>query len=228
MALKEQHGLPQEYVSNAVRLAELQLRYGARPAEALGGVAAALARHPLDSIPSLNRPLTWLALIHARAGKIEQARQLLRRFETDVPAGMRRGMWWRRFGYAAVAEAEGRQQDALNEYRLLYAEGGACNLCGLYEIAAAHAALGQTDSAIVYYERAISVPAMARLWTEGYTLAPSLKRLGELYEGKGDRAKAAEYYNRFVDLWKDAEADLQPAVREVRQRLARLAQEPDA
>jgi tetratricopeptide (TPR) repeat protein len=228
MALNEQRGLPQEYINGAARLADLQLKYGAKPTEALAVVNEALARHPLDSVPSLDRPFTWLALINARTGKVDQARQLLRRFETEVPAGMRRGMWWRHFGYAALAEAEGRQQDALNEYQMLYAEGGACNLCGLYEIAGAHAALGQADSAITYYERAVSTPAMARLWVEGYTLAPSLKRLGELYEQKGDRARAAEYYNRFVDLWKDAEPDLQPAVREVRQRLARLAQEPDA
>jgi tetratricopeptide (TPR) repeat protein len=167
-------------------------------------------------------------VIYARAGRVEQARQLLQQFERDVPEGMRRGRWWRYLGYGAVAEAEGRQRDALDAYRRLYAEGGACNMCGLYEIAGAYAALGQTDSAIVYYERAVSTPAMMRLWTEGNTLAPSLKRLGELYEAKGDRSKAAEYYNRFVNLWRDADPALQPAVREVRQRLARLAQEPEA
>ena len=226
IALNEQRGLPRDYLIGAMRLAELQLRYGAPPVEPLGTMTAALARHPLDSIPPLDRPLTWLALIYARTGRIEQAKQALRRFETDIPEGMRRGMWWRHVAYAALAEAEGRQRDALAAYRAAWSEGGACNLCGLYEIAGAYAALGQADSAIVYYQRAISVPAVARLWTEGSTLAPSLKRLGELYEGKGDRAKATEYYNRFVELWRDAEPELQPAVREVRQRLARLAQEP--
>ena len=33
------------------------------------------------------------------------------------------------------------------------------------------------------------------------------------------------YYTRFVDLWKDADAELQPAVRDVRGRIARLAGE---
>jgi hypothetical protein len=67
---------------------------------------------------------------------------------------------------------------------------------------------------------------MGRLLGDGPTLAPSLKRLGELYEAKGDRKKAAEYYGRFVELWKDADPELQPGVKEVRGRLARLAQEP--
>jgi hypothetical protein len=57
-------------------------------------------------------------------------------------------------------------------------------------------------------------------------LAPSYKRLGELYEARNDRKRAAQYYGRFVDLWKQADPELQPGVREVRSRLARLAQEP--
>jgi len=58
-----------------------------------------------------------------------------------------------------------------------------------------------------------------------YTPAPTDKRLGELYETRGDRAEARKYYGRFVDLWKDADPELQPVVREVRARLARLAGE---
>ena len=57
---------------------------------------------------------------------------------------------------------------------------------------------------------------------DGWDLARISRRLGELYEAKGDRAKAAAYYQKFVDLWKDADPVLQPRVAEVRQRLARL------
>ena len=42
------------------------------------------------------------------------------------------------------------------------------------------------------------------------SLGPTYRRLGELYEEKGDRAKAASYYQKFIDLWRDADADLQP------------------
>ena len=45
------------------------------------------------------------------------------------------------------------------------------------------------------------------------------------YEARGDRAKALEYYGRFVNLWKDADPELQPVVRDVRARMARLAGE---
>ena len=53
-------------------------------------------------------------------------------------------------------------------------------------------------------------------------LAPIAKRLGELYEARGDRARAAAYYQKFVDEWKDADPVLQPLVREVRRELALL------
>jgi hypothetical protein len=46
-----------------------------------------------------------------------------------------------------------------------------------------------------------------------------------MYETRGDRAKALKYYGNFVDLWRDADAVLQPQVAEVKQRMAGLAGE---
>ncbi len=158
---------------------------------------------------------------------MDLAKQLMRRFEIEVPEGMRRGMWWRHWPEGYIAQAEGRKTDALAAFRALYDEGGACNICGLYELAGVFDSMGQADSAIALYQRAISTPAtFGRLFGDGPTLAPSLKRLGELYEARGDRKKAADYYGRFVELWKDADPELQPGVKEVRGRLARLSQEP--
>lgn len=53
-----------------------------------------------------------------------------------------------------------------------------------------------------------------------------LRRLGQLYEARGDRDRALEYYGRFVDLWKDADPSLQPKVAETRRWIAQLAGEP--
>jgi tetratricopeptide (TPR) repeat protein len=53
-------------------------------------------------------------------------------------------------------------------------------------------------------------------------LAGMYKRLGELYEAKGDREKAVGHYLKFVELWKNADPELQPKVAAVKQRLARL------
>ncbi|HET8622148.1 MAG TPA: hypothetical protein VFM14_01165, partial [Gemmatimonadales bacterium] len=52
--------------------------------------------------------------------------------------------------------------------------------------------------------------------------APTYRWLGELYESKGDAPRAIEQYNHFVELWAEADPDLQPQVLEVRGRLERL------
>ena len=51
------------------------------------------------------------------------------------------------------------------------------------------------------------------------------RRVGELYDARGDRQKALEYYGKFVELWKNADPELQPAVKEAKGRMARLARE---
>jgi hypothetical protein len=44
---------------------------------------------------------------------------------------------------------------------------------------------------------------------------------------RGDRVRATHHYAKFVELWKDADPELQPKVADVRRRLARLtAAEP--
>lgn len=98
---------------------------------------------------------------------------------------------------------------------------------------------GNVDSALAYYQQFVMTPAagLEGAYGPGATqdmraggrtmrLGPSYKRLGELYEQRGDRAKAVDYYHRFTELWKDADAELQPLVRDVKMRIARLTKEP--
>ena len=88
-------------------------------------------------------------------------------------------------------------------------------------IGRAHDLAGRPDSAIVWLERFVATPDADMDFSALYD-AGSYKRLGELYEAKGNSAKAVANYEKFVDLWKDAEPALQPSVREVRARLDRL------
>ena len=77
-------------------------------------------------------------------------------------------------------------------------------MCGLFELAEAFEQTGQPDSALAAYETLVTQPAPFRIWTDARGLAPTFQRLGELYEAKGDRARARDYYGRFVDLWRGA------------------------
>jgi len=53
-------------------------------------------------------------------------------------------------------------------------------------------------------------------------LAPAHFRQAQIYERRGDRARAAAHYRRFVELWGECDRDLRPVVDDVRQRLERL------
>jgi tetratricopeptide (TPR) repeat protein len=55
--------------------------------------------------------------------------------------------------------------------------------------------------------------------------AATFQRLGELYEARGDRPKAIEYYLKLTDLWKNADPELQPIVKDAHARIARLSAE---
>ena len=50
-------------------------------------------------------------------------------------------------------------------------------------------------------------------------LAAALRRLGELYEAGGEEAKAAAAYTRLLALWRRADPELSPTLREIRSRL---------
>ena len=180
-----------------------------------------------EQVREMSGGLLWLVFAFARAGRPEEARRLLREYDTVVPAGIRASdqvRWW---AVGALAEADHRDTEALAAWRTGYQRTGMCGVCGLFEIAGSMERLGQPDSALMAYERLVTRPSVqSAVQYENFALAPSYKRLGELYEAKGDRKKAADYYGRFVDLYQRADPELQPAVREVRARLGRLAQEP--
>ena len=103
-----------------------------------------------------------------------------------------------------------------------------CSPCGTFYSAQMWEAASEPDSAIAYYRRGADRPAVSHNDEDALLYPFALRRLGDLYEQKGDRYAAIDWYSRFVDLWHDADPDLQPIVRDVRDRLARLTAEPRA
>src|SRR5213080_3031496 len=224
MAMDEQRGVPGKYLEEALGLAIIDVHYRKAPDAARRKVDEALRRHPLASMPAEDRPYLGLAWLYADAGRPDRARQVLAEYETAVPEGVRRGQPFRYGAAAQIAFAEGRIQDAIRDYRRWYDEDG-CAVCGLFLLGRAYERAGQPDSAVAAYERAVNTPGYLRAFEEEATLGPTYRRLGELYEERGDTTRARDYYGRFVDLWKDADAELQPRVREVRARIVRLSRE---
>ena len=86
-------------------------------------------------------------------------------------------------------------------------------------LALAYYLSGDMEKAIEEYERITSLTE-GRLYI-GDIYAKSFYMLGRIYEGKGWEGKAIEHYEKFLDLWKDADPGL-PEVEDARNRLAHL------
>jgi tetratricopeptide (TPR) repeat protein len=183
---------------------------------------AALKAHPLDSLPIAERPYANLVFLYAAAGQADRARELATAFEKTRGNIVQIADTITRHVMAGdIATAERRYPDAAREYRI--ADVGSCTICALPRIAQAYDLAGQPDSAIAVFTRYIETPYFLRSTTDATYLAGAYKRLGELLEQKGEPQKAATYYTKFVELWKNADPELQPKVAEVKKRLAALS-----
>ena len=91
----------------------------------------------------------------------------------------------------------------------------------MVQLGRAYDLAGQSDSAVVYYEKFLRsndpFPNDDARWR-----ARVHRWLGTLYEAKGNSRGAIEQYGRFLELWEDADPSLQPQVEEVRGQLGRL------
>ena len=204
--------------------AQLALRYRSDTAGALGVLDEALARHPVAGMAPLSRPYNALASVYAQAGMIDSAKALVAAYQTEVPEGYRNGEGFRFKARGDIALAEGRYREALEAYRRGY-ESGTCIVCGQYDMGLAYDRLGLTDSAVAVYEEALDDPDLRGAIRQVPWLGYTYKRLGELYEDR-DRQKSLDYYTRFVDLWRQADPELQPLVAEAKLRMAELSGEP--
>jgi tetratricopeptide (TPR) repeat protein len=123
----------------------------------------------------------------------------------------------------SIALAERRPRDAITEFR--QQDQGDCTICTLASLGRAYDDAGQADSAVAAYERYIGTPYVFRMFSDAIWLARTYYRLGELYEARGEPAKAAENYAKFVRLWKDADPELRPKVLDAKSRLKALTGE---
>ena len=85
--------------------------------------------------------------------------------------------------------------------------------------------LGLADSVIARYETWFGRRSLARLADDDRILPRAYERLGQLYDERGDTENAALYYAKFVELWENADPDLQPRVEAARDRLQEIIRE---
>ena len=206
------------HLFGVLQLAKLQLRYRDAPARALALVDSALAAIPLDSVLPGDRPYDDLARFYALAGRLTRARELLAAAGANDSALARTAGPDRTWTRGVIALAEGRVTDAESALRQA-AEGVVCVICALPDLARAYEAARKPDAALVVYERYLTTPWFWRYEPDAVELGWAMKRLAELYDARGETAKARAMRGRLLQLWRRADPELQPVVTEVRGRL---------
>jgi len=150
-------------------------------------------------------------------------RQIAAEDDPDAREGLRRSL---RELDAKVAMYDGRADSAIAYYRDRRENPErTCILCWMWELGNAHDLAGNADSAVAWFERHLETRVLGRLDFDNQQYPHMLRRLGELHEAKGNTQQAVDYYSRFVDLWGDADAELQPIVEDIRGRLVGLVGE---
>jgi tetratricopeptide (TPR) repeat protein len=185
-----------------------------------------LARDPIGKLSMSEAPYTGIVDLYAMAGRPDRARSVMAEWEArrrTTPSLNDSSHAQEMRGYIAF---HGRQYgDAQSELRA--ADQVGCPICNAPLLARAYDLDGKPDSAITIYERYLNTPALERTGVDATFLPAVHKRLGELYEAKGQHDKALSHYRAFIDLWKNADPELQPKVTDAKQRVAALTRGTD-
>jgi len=86
-------------------------------------------------------------------------------------------------------------------------------------LASAYYKAGDIEKARAEYEGIISLTSGRLYW--GDIFAKSFYMLGKIYEEKGWKGKAIEHYEKFLDLWKDADPGI-PEIEDAKEKLVAL------
>jgi tetratricopeptide (TPR) repeat protein len=216
---------PAEYWEDVIQGAWLELAVRNRADDALELVDTAESLVPLASLAALDRPYGSLVELLARAGSVARARELFAEIEQEIPAEFlttTKRELARAEGEIALAEE--RFDEAIAAFRR--SDTGYCTICALTGLGAAYDAAGKADSAIAVFTRYAETPFPDRYASYAYplgpALGPTLERLGQLHDQQGNLNDAALYLAKFVELWADADAELQPRVSAAQARLEEI------
>jgi tetratricopeptide (TPR) repeat protein len=226
--LNASRGVPANPLSDSLVSAAVQIWFLGQNERGVHAIDAALAAAPLKNLPIDQRPYFGIATYYSWAGRPDKARAMIAQYEAEVhdPA-LRRVLEPARHG--AMAEILMAEKKPLEAIREIWASDSLpdgpstdCAHCTDADLGRAYDLANKPDSAIAHWERHIAESFTRGTGGDALFLAGIHTRLGELYEAKGDTTRAESHYTAFVDLWKNADPELQPKVAEVKKRLAAL------
>lgn len=158
----------------------------------------------------------------AATGRPEEARMAFEGWHPAAPQGLRPATRALELVVRGeIALAEGRIEDGLGLLREAVPTGNGLNE---FEgaLAWAYDRAGVSDSAIVAYHRFLDAPNEWGWEVDALYVPRAYERLGQLHEERGEAEEAAKYHALFIDLWAEADPELQPRVQAAQRALGRL------
>jgi tetratricopeptide (TPR) repeat protein/tRNA A-37 threonylcarbamoyl transferase component Bud32 len=217
--IAHEFGNRQAVINAVLDTAEYDLRFRDAAPAAARLVDRALTHPVLDSVPDATRPYLRLIDLTSAVGRIDRAKATLSQFEKSTQVETPDGKRNLQAARGHIARAERQFDAAITAFR--EAIGGGCPDCGLPDLGFTYDLAGQADSAIAVYARYSQARAV-NIVQRGTWLPMIQRRLGELHDAKGNVEQALTHYTQFVELWKDADPDMQPQVQKVRDRIREL------
>ena len=149
-----------------------------------------------------------LSFVYFQLGDLEKARYFRQKL---------RGSTWQAYLEARMYQAQQEWDLAISLFERHSRIFGFFKALDSYHVAQCYYEMGELDRAIAEVKRVQTLYSNSR----AYYYPMSFLLLGKIYEKKGDAQLAIENYEKFLDLWKDADEDL-PDLIEAKTRLAKL------
>lgn len=162
----------------------------------------------------------WLRLpgkIYARLGGLEEANEFLEEISNLMNEENRSDRAAFNLLKGEIELASGKYDKAMEFLELAYKLNEDNYI--LESLAYAYFMKGDLDNAIARYELLVSNRSLG--WEAQEYWIKAHYQLGKIYEEKSNIEKAIQYYQDFLDLWKDADPGI-PEVEDARSRLAGL------
>jgi tetratricopeptide (TPR) repeat protein len=231
-AIDSARGAPRPRWLVAGTVVDGRLQAGVSVEAALKRLDAEIAQVNFEKAPLPDRPYLWLARLNARAGRLDQAKAFVARYDAAIAADTALKRWEtpeHQQTESDIAAAERRWADAARLARAADRRPDGpvndCEDCTASNLMRIFGAAGMADSLIATYEayRATGWGGRERTGPDVAIGPDLLEAVGRAYESVGNSTKALEAYRDFVDAWKPADQELQPRVAAVRERIRQLS-----
>ena len=170
--------------------------------------------------------LLWNVFIYLEMKSIEKAREAADKLKEIIDRGMNRKLL--RMYHVVEGMIELKSNNSTQAIRIF--ENALAFVAYQYDLNTEHSLFidslalayyraNELDKALTEYEKITSLTGGRTFGGDIY--AKSFYMLGKIYEQKGWKGKAIEHYEKFLDLWKDADPGI-AEVEDVKKRLADL------